>query len=98
MRLDQQPHEPSPPALLFKLLPLLHASVKLPEASPASSLHVGELPQLSGVVVALLRALVGASDHVHPSPSLETRIQPYRDTPRLPLEGEPCLAFYAASH
>ena len=98
MRLDQQPYEPSPPALLFELLPLLHVSVELPEASPASSLHVGELLQLSGVVVALLQALVEAGDHVPPSPSLETRIQPYRDSPRLSLEGEPCLAFYAASY
>jgi hypothetical protein len=77
---------------------LLHASVELPEASPASLLHVGELPQLSSVVVALLRALVGASDHVPLSPSLETRIQLYCDSPRLPLEGEPYLAFYAASY
>jgi hypothetical protein len=98
VRLDQQPYEPSPPALLFELLPLLHASVELLEASPASLLHVGELPQLSGVVVALLRALVRAGDHVPPSPSLETRIQPHRDSPRLLLEGEPYLAFYAASH
>jgi hypothetical protein len=76
VRLDQQLHEPSPPALLFELLLVLHASVELPGALPASSPGVGELPQLSGVVVALLRALVGAGDHVPPSPSLGTRIQP----------------------
>ena len=98
MRLDQQPYEPSSLALLFKLLFLLHASVELPRAFPASSPGVGELPQLSGVIVVLLQALVGAGDHVPPSPSLGTRIQPYHDTPPLPLEAEPYLASYAASY
>jgi hypothetical protein len=98
VRLDQQPHEPSPPASSIELLPLLYASVGLPEASPASVPHVGELPQLSGVVVAPPQALVGAGDHVPPSPSLGTRILPHRDTPPLPLEAGLCLAFYTASH
>jgi hypothetical protein len=97
VRLDQQPHEPSPPASSIELLSLLHASIELPEASPASAPHVGELPQLSSVVVAPLRALVSAGDYVPPSPSLETKKQPHHNTPRLPLEAEPCLASYAAS-
>jgi hypothetical protein len=98
VRLDQQLHEPSSPALLFELLLLMHASVELPGAFPAFSPGAGELPQLSGVVVASLQALVGADDHVPPSPSLGTRIQPYYDTPPLPLEAEPCLASCASSY
>jgi hypothetical protein len=98
VRLDQQPHEPSSPALLFKLLLLLHASVKLPRAFPASFPGVGELPQLSSVVVAPLQALIRASDHVPPSPSLETRMQLHLNTPQLLLEAGPYIASCVSSY
>jgi hypothetical protein len=95
VRLDQQPHGSSPPASLIELLLLLHASVELPEASLASDPHVGELPQLSGVVIAPLHTLVGAGDHVPPSRSLGTRIQPHHDILLPPLKAELYLSRYA---